>query len=58
VRGEEVASKPAREMREQVAALATAGVGLVILSLSAPFDAKALRTFVKDIAPAAQERKA
>jgi F420-dependent oxidoreductase-like protein len=57
VRGEDVAGKPAKEMRQQLGELAKAGVGLFILSLSPPFDAKALRTFAKDIAPAVQEQK-
>ncbi len=55
VRGEDVAAKPAKEMREQLSALAKAGVGLFILSLSPPFDPKVLRTFAKDIAPAVRE---
>lgn len=51
VRAEDVAGKPAKEVRERLGALAKAGVGHFILSLTPPFDVKVLRTFAKDIVP-------
>ncbi|MGH7895913.1 MAG: TIGR03560 family F420-dependent LLM class oxidoreductase [Candidatus Binatia bacterium] len=55
VRAEDVAGKPAKEVRERLGALAKAGVGYFILSLSPPFDLKALRTFAKDVVPGMRE---
>jgi alkanesulfonate monooxygenase SsuD/methylene tetrahydromethanopterin reductase-like flavin-dependent oxidoreductase (luciferase family) len=55
VRSEDVAGKPAKEVRERLGALAKAGVGHFILSLSPPFDVKTLHAFAKDIVPGVRE---
>jgi F420-dependent oxidoreductase-like protein len=55
VRAEDVTGKPAKEVRERLGALAKAGVGHFILSLSPPFDVKTLHAFAKDIVPGVRE---
>lgn len=50
VRAAEVKEKPPKELRARLKALAEAGVGHFILSLSPPYDMTVLRTFAKEIA--------
>jgi F420-dependent oxidoreductase-like protein len=58
LRTEDVAGRPAKEVRAHVEALAEAGVGQVVLSLSAPYDRALLRTVAKDVIPAFRGRAA
>jgi alkanesulfonate monooxygenase SsuD/methylene tetrahydromethanopterin reductase-like flavin-dependent oxidoreductase (luciferase family) len=50
--GGEALALPSKEIRERVRALSEAGVGLLILSLRAPYDRAALRRFAKEVMPA------
>src|SRR5262249_60639759 len=52
LRTEDVAGKRAKDVREGVHALAEAGVGQVVLSLSAPYDRALLRSVAKEVVPA------
>ena len=58
LRPEEVAGKPAGEVRAAVQALVDAGVRHFVLSLPAPYDRGALDTWAKEIAPAVRRAAA
>ena len=52
VQPEQVAGKPAKEVRASLQKLVDAGVGHFVLSLPAPYDRAVLRTWAKEVAPA------
>jgi F420-dependent oxidoreductase-like protein len=54
LRPDELTGKEAKAVRARIAALAEAGVGHFILSLSPPFDRDLLRRFAKEIVPGAR----